>query len=906
MNKRLLYTLPLVALGAIVWSLNTPDMPETKPLSFDGPDKALVHNTRMMEDRQLGRVPMERLHDARQHMQTLRAQSRDLQWTNWNTGIPGRGRMIYFHEPTGVLLSGSVTGGLWKNTDYKSKADWELVSDFGGAAINCLAADPNNTSVLYAGTGESFTAMVNYRESTGIGRGIYRSDDHGATWSLLTSTQSFNFVNDIVVRNENGTSVLYAAVGSGTYQFREFAGEGLYRSANGGLTWTSVLPDIPGKSSDFQPADIEVDSNNKLWVATMRNSSDEGGGYLLSSTDGTNWSLYNGYAASVPGGWVAGRSAVKASPSNPDHLYALFTRGNVNGLNQLRDYVVELRHSVNGGANWSTVPLPGGWANIPWHALSLSIDPLNENKVIIAALDTYVLNDVTTPGLSSASWIRLSNWAIMYSLYDPTISDEDKAELAKRYVHADIHEVDFVSGNSDDVLITSDGGVFFCENMSITNAIDPSNPVQEFPEFKQLNGNMNTTQFYYARIHPQEGVQQMVGGAQDNGCIFGNDSDVAQESMISGGDGGYCFWDRDNPELKITTVYGNGFYFHVNDNTYYNAVTNGLFVNPMDYDDESNLVYTNAATSTYGGLYPALKTRYFDTLEIVNVNNYLGTPTLSLPAIKFVKLNAGLTEAITAVKLSPHSTMLNKTAFLGTENGKVFKVTGLPYTPITTRIDFSNLPTGYISSIDVGINNDNTLLVTLSNFGLASVWLTRDGGATWKNMERNLPDMPVRWGRFNPFDDYKLLLATEMGVWGLENADDPLEQWQSYTGDLPAIRIDMIDIRESDSTILAATHGHGIWTGKLDQGEIITRTDLDPMLASADVFPNPTRGTVNVLSQQTILHFAVRDLQGRAVKSVMNRMNQVELNDLTNGVYILEGYNALGQVVVKRKVILTK
>jgi photosystem II stability/assembly factor-like uncharacterized protein len=899
----------------IYWFYYSSSSPASNPF-FDGPDRALVHNHFMIEDRQLGRVPYERLQDAKRVELFARVkEDRDFKWKNWNTKIPGRARMVYFNPTTNVLFSGSVTGGLWKNSDYKNNAAWEKVNGFDGVSVNCIATDPNNSNVLYIGTGESFTAIINYRESTGVGNGIYKSDDGGLTWAQIPSTANFFFVNDLIVRDEDGISVLYVAVGSGTYQGSQFIQEGLYRSSNGGSTWQQVLPNIPGTGLGYCVSDLELSPDNKIYAGTMRNINTLGGGDVLSSSDGISWNRFSEFSDFTKGiGWSAGRTVIKAAPSNANHMYALFTMGITNSLSQLRDYEVFMKHSMDGGNTWQDITLPTGWANIPWHALSLAVDPINENKVLIGALDTYVLNDASQTSITTLDWIKVSDWAAMYDIYDPNLSQEEKDAAFKRYVHGDIHDLQFIDGSSDEMLITTDGGVFYSENMSITINIDPENPVQEFPVFKQVNNAINTTQYYYGRIHPLKGIQEALGGAQDNGSVYVNNTipDSQVESMISGGDGGYCFWDINNPTVKITTVYGNRYYIHVGSNIHWignpQFPINGLFVNPMDYDEASNLIYSNAMTSTYGGLYKTAKHPYYDTLEIVNINSFLGTPTLGLPVVSFVKLNAGIQDAITAIKLSRHSVSSNKTAFIGTEKGKVYKVNGLPGPVTTTRIDNNQLPTGYISSIDIGRNEDR-IVVTFSNFGLSSVWLTLNAGLTWTNIERNLPDMPVRWGAFNPYDDYKILLATEMGIWGLENTGDENEQWKSYNNGFPEIRVDMIDIRKEDSTVLAVTHGGGFWVGKFNQGEAIITAVNDEEIndkRSTWLYPNPASNFITASPEAQVKMIIVYDALGRAVQTFLNNDLRIDIRELETGTYFFEGVDWLGKRIPKQRIVVNK
>ena len=646
-------------------------------LFLDGPDKAFIHNSYKIRDPHENRVPYERMLAAREQMTNAanRVDARDFNWSNINTTIPGRARAIHYHTSTQTLFSGSVTGGLWKNTDYKNNAKWENVSGFEGVAVNCIAADPNDANTLYLGTGESFTAFVNYRESTGVGNGIYKSSDGGVIWEWIDTTDGFYYINDLAVRNESGLSVLYAAVGSGEYRTRSFVQEGLYRSVDQGLNWTQVLPKIPNSDNYYQVSDIEIGSDGRIYLGTMRNAVEEGGSIVLYSDDAITWSTYtvfNEWVDAMEEKSYAGRSLLKVAPSNPNHVYAVFSWGWINNLNQLRDYSSELWHSTDGGTNWSQIHLRGGIFSLPWHAMGLAIDPNNENKVLAGGLELYVLNDVTAGSITDLDWIQLANWWPKFEADEPGLSQEEIDALLAKYVHADIHDIQFIGNSSDEVIITTDGGVFHSSNVGLTNSIDPENPVQEFPVFGSSDNALNTTQFYHGALHPEEGRMEVLGGTQDNGTIHQIfKAGEEMERYISGGDGGYSFFDKDNSNLKITMVYGNRYFIHVDDETYFYGIPNGLFVNPVDYDEESNLLYSNTATSSYGGLIAGLAGAYYDTLEILNVNKFLSTPDLGLDTISFIKLNMGVSEAITAIKLVKNSDPLDKTLIIGTENGKI-------------------------------------------------------------------------------------------------------------------------------------------------------------------------------------------------------------------------------------------
>ena len=102
-----------------------------------------------------------------------------------------------------------------------------------------------------------------------------------------------------------------------------------------------------------------------------------------------NWNINREYYDDNKGSYIIGRVVLKVAPQNPQKVYVIFTRGWENNFGQIRDYQTQMFVTDNRGQTNTEIPLPNNWSNIPWHALSLAVDPTNEDRVVIGALNMY-------------------------------------------------------------------------------------------------------------------------------------------------------------------------------------------------------------------------------------------------------------------------------------------------------------------------------------------------------------------------------------------------------------------------------------------------------------------------------------------------------------------------------------
>ncbi len=819
----------------------------------ESPEMAALQNYYMTMNPVSKEVPSDGLRKAWEESQKMISSPKDeMTWTTIPSNMGGRTRALMWdpNDSNGKrAFIGNVTSGLWKIEDgTSSSSEWEHIEvSLPAFGVSSLTYDPNNTQIFYAGTGESQTARVIYRESGSVGIGILKSTDGGESWELLPATVDFKYVSDVEVKNEDGVSVLYAGVLSGMYHGEQQStpSEGLYRSADGGATWTQVLPNYAGTDKPFAPADIEIAANGRIFVGTAKNEDGNGGASILYSDTGLagSWTVFDDYEGIILNDTqnpVPGRVVLAAAPSDPNRVYALIGAGYISsstGFNYA--YGRNILKSSDNGVSWSETQMPAaggnGFASLSWHAFEVCVSPTDPDDVYVGGLDIW------GSGNGGNSWSQLSDWVLMYYGGGPD------------YVHGDIHNLQFNPTNDQQMLIVTDGGVFYC---GYANANDM--------DFVQRNKQYNSLLFYTCDIHPGQGQSSCLGGLQDNGTLFytGNALDI--NDMITGGDGAYCFFDENSPGVAITSVYYNSYYTFSGNNFYdQNSFDNGVFINPADYDSENDILYANACK--FSG---SLSNKVLRIKNIPSLSNY-----------SLVNMGTDLSVYYSSLKVSPYSPANKTTLYLGSQTGRLFRADNAQSSPNTVEIGSTDFPIAYISSIAIG-GSEDTLLVTFSNYGVPSVWQTYDGGDNWTDISEGLPDMPIRWALYHPETSKNIMLATELGIWRSNNG---YEWFQDQN--FPNVRVDMLQMRAGDNSVLAASHGRGLIYGTWDP--VFVGVDESLGQKPFTVFPNPVQNTLHIQGDIKNAKVKVFTLSGQEVFSSIAE-EILDLSSLPSGDYLVE------------------
>lgn len=680
------------------------------------------------------------------------------------SNVGGRTRTITWdpNDSSGKKVwAGGVGGGLWFNNDITSSSSlWNKVDDFWQTlSINKIVFDTLDKKIAYVSTGEGFGAGAS------IGAGIWKTTNGGSSWSKLSSTANFFYANDMVIRNENSKSVVYAAIDASYYKGKSTStiNVGLNRSVDNGTTWTQTLPIIDSATSTkapFVPASIQISKNNSIWIGTK--SSPEiakGGGYILKSDNGIDWKVMKKF--NVTNG--SGRVTLAVAPSNEKIIYAY-----VENDSKLEN----LYRSDDEGISWATLKKPiDADDGIPstdftrgqaWYDQSLAVDPNNPDVAIVGGIDLFKTID------GGKTWKQISKWYNWNSKY--------------AYVHADQHVVSYKPGSSSTALFGNDGGVFYTTNVL---GADSLNVISS-----RING-YNVTQFYAGAIHPNAGKNFFLAGAQDNGTQKFLTPNFSSSTNVAGGDGAFCFIDQSNPKYQIISYTNNQYYLSSDTGVSFNRklidTSTGSFINPATFDNIQHILFANSSKN-----------------YLVRVKNITGIPKMESVSVP------NLTTGVTALKVSPYN-HLSTTLFLGTNTGKLLKVINADSIPSSTLIGGASFPSGSISCVEIGAS-ENELLVTFFNYGSKKIWYTADGGKNWVDKMGDFPDIPVRWALFNPNKiPNQVILATELGIYATNNFETASPTWSQSNNGFANVRTDMLQIRSSDFAVIAATHGRGLF-----------------------------------------------------------------------------------------------
>jgi photosystem II stability/assembly factor-like uncharacterized protein len=674
-----------------------------------------------------------------------------------------------------TVYVGAASGGVWKSvnggTTFKSVFDKQPVQSIGAVTI-----DPKNPKTVWVGTGESWT-----RNSVSVGDGVYKSIDGGDNWTNIGLKDSERIAK-ILVDPSNTETVYVCATGK---LWSDSDERGVYKTSDGGKTWTKVLKGANGStgcsmlSLDKQnPKTIYAgmwDFRRQGW--TFRSGGDgpeatSGSGLFKSTDGGATWTeLTDQNAKGLPSKpW--GRVAVSVAPSKPNVIYA-FIEAELpkNGLYR----------SDDGGQTWTARDRSQNMVWRPFYFANLIVDPKDENKIYKPDLSLIVSND------GGKSFSNISGGA-----------------------HGDFHDVWIDPNNTDHVITGDDGGLWY--------SYDGGNRWWKAE-------NLPVSQFYHVSLD-MDRPYHVYGGLQDNSSWVGDSqypggiTNSRWENMY-GGDGFWMFVDPADPDYIYAEFQGGGI-SRINRKTH--ETRN---IQPLPQYKEGKLRYnwntpihlspTQKGTIYIGAQFLFRSRDHGQTWERVSPDLTTNDPNKQKQEQSGgVTVDNSAAEMHTTIYAIAESPKNSNVVWVGTDDGNV-QVTrdgGKTWSNVVKNIQ--GLPkNAWVSSLEPGHVSEGTVYATfdLHMFGDLHpyAYKTTDFGKTWTRLVE--PNSAVRGYAHVIKEDLVnqelLFLGTEFGLW---ISLDGGKQWAQYKGgDLPSVAVRDLAIHPRDHDLVIATHGRGIW-----------------------------------------------------------------------------------------------
>ncbi len=715
----------------------------------------------------------------------------------------------------GTIVLGAAQGGVW-TFDNDTKTWTSRTPDANTQAVGALALAPSDDRIIYLGSGEGALSGDSY-----YGDGVYRSADGGLTWKRVSGDKFNGQATSSIVVDPTNADHLYMATLRGRGGVRRTTAPtstpfGVWESRDGGAHWSLKK----GTTNELHGAtDLVMDPQDpRVLYASFW-----GDGLYRSANGGATWASALG---DLPqGNFLEGGTRFALGLSHPagDAHATLYTGFDYFDLSD--DYhQSRLYKSTDDGAHWTATPTGSGSDSILGYCGGqcfydnvVKPDPTNPDVIYLGGVYGYG-NSPQSGGIyrstdGGATWKNLG--------YD---------------LHPDFHAIALQPNDTKHIVIGNDGGAW--QSFTGGGRNGAGEPLSA-ADWENLNGTVNPstgalvhdtglriTQFVSMATVPQVPGQYW-GGTQDNGTMrrsLVNDRWFDQ----AGGDGGQVIVDQTNtnPDNPSLPAYVFGTYFGISPYRFDPSEVGTFFGNEaidggIDMSDRSEFYVPwvqNRANpdQMFLGTYRLYRTDNAEAPSAGEVHWDTVSPDLTTGCTEEAP-NGARGCLITAIGLADGGDGV----YVGSDDG-VVSVSPNAVTsdsPTWTRVGKRALPNRPVAQFAVDRSDWRVAYAAYAGFGAATphnrghVFKTTDGGRHWRDISGRLPDIPVNSVILDPSSDNTLYVGTDVGPFVTTNGG---HSWRRLGSGIPKVAIWQLDYDPSHATLAAGTHGRSAYT--LDTG----------------------------------------------------------------------------------------
>ncbi len=668
-----------------------------------------------------------------------------------------------------LFYMGAVDGGVWKSTDYG--VSWRNITDgrwpSASDSVGAIAVAPSNAKVIYVGTGEA-----DIRNDMVAGDGVFKSVDGGKRWTY-SGLRDTRTVSSIVIDPRDPNVVYVASMG---HVFAPNAERGVFKSTDGGVTWRRLLF-VDGKTGAIDlvmsPRDPDVLYAAMWQVQRTPWSLDDGGpgsGLYESRDGGAHWTNIS-RRPGLPRG-LLGRIGVAVAASDPRVLYAILQ---AKGGGVFR--------SSDGGASWRRINDSWNLRQRGFYYCAIYVDPTNAQKVYVPQVDGLWVSHDGGAAFSLRNPRHWDNHVVWIDPQDPTV---------------------LLVGNDGGATVSTDGGRTWSS------------------EYNQPTG-----QFYHVAIDREfpfnvYGAQQDEGSMEGPSALPGGAIPTGAWHTVALGESAFIAPDPGDPY----GTYGSDYYTIMQAYNRMSGAQQGVSPEPIFLDGAS------AAEMKYrfGWSHPIffspddphelfLASQYVMTSrdhgrswQIISPDLTRNDPATERPSGGPIELDQTGAEVFPDISALAVSTVDSRVIWAGSQDGLVHVTTdGGRRWRLVTPPQLQQW--AEITSIEPSHVSVGTAYVTASRYAWDDyrpfVFVTSDFGRHWSPATNGLAgDEYAFVVRQDPADPALLFLGTANTV---HVSFDGGAQWRSLGLNLPRAQVRDIAIDTREGEVVAATHGRSFW-----------------------------------------------------------------------------------------------